>query len=155
MPKVPKRGDEHSPSKTSSADEPEILEPEVIPPHEAEGPKEILTATEAAMIHSHSNAPAPVDEPSLSAAVVDTSRGIDAQSLLSQAIQAGVGPEIMDRLVAMRQEVSRERAEAAFNRDLSLFQAECPPIPKSKRGAKADYAPLEGIIAVARPFLQK
>ncbi len=80
---------------------------------------------------------------------------VNAQELLSQAIAAGVGPEIMDRLVTMRKEVTEERARAAFNRDLAQFQRECPPIPKAKQGVRAKYAPLEAILTAVKEKLDE
>jgi len=84
--------------------------------------------------------------------------------LLRLAIQEGVPPELLERLVALRERVSDRDAEMAMARALSAFQAECPPIPRvgraivMKNGMKQyeyRFAPLDEIVRVIRPHLTK
>lgn len=96
----------------------------------------------------------PVDLPVVEASGVD--------SLMARAIDRGVDVQTMERLMAMRRELRAEYAKAEFDKALSAFQAECPPIAKTKqvmnkdgRSVRYKYAPLEDIIGQVKGLLQK
>jgi hypothetical protein len=57
---------------------------------------------------------------------------LDAEALIAKAIEHGVPVEALERLLAMRAELKREQARGAFARALADFQAEVPPIPKTR-----------------------
>jgi hypothetical protein len=57
---------------------------------------------------------------------------LNPELLIAKAIEANVPVESLERLLAMRSELKREQAAVAFNHALANFQAEIPPIVKSK-----------------------
>lgn len=78
------------------------------------------------------------------------------------ALERGVDPAVLEKLVALQERVSDRNARAAFIEALSAFQAKCPPILKTRENTQfsvtrsgvkrsALYAPLEEIQRVARP----
>lgn len=88
---------------------------------------------------------------------------MDPERLISQAIDKGVDPATMERLLAMREKLIAERARNAFFEALSRFQSECPIIKKRKTAViKSDkgefsykYAPLDHIVKVVSPLLTR
>ena len=88
---------------------------------------------------------------------------MDPERLIAQAIDKGVDPATMERLLAMREKLIAERARNAFYHALSNFQSECPIIKKKKTASiKSDkgdfsykYAPLDHIVKVVAPLLTK
>jgi hypothetical protein len=88
-------------------------------------------------------------------------RNVNAEALISQAIDKGLPIDTMERLLAMRRELKEEQAKEAFFRSLSEFQAECPEIPKTKKVMNKDgktvrysYAPLDVIVAHVKDLLR-
>ncbi len=81
--------------------------------------------------------------------------------LLSKAIDRNVNVETMQKLLEMRKELKQEKARELFYEDLARFQAECPPIKKTKEvRTKAGivayrYAPIESIVEQVKDLLQK
>jgi hypothetical protein len=57
---------------------------------------------------------------------------LNPETLIAKAIENNVPVESLERLLAMRSELKREQAAVAFNHALANFQAEIPPIVKSK-----------------------
>jgi hypothetical protein len=84
---------------------------------------------------------------------------VNAESLLSQAITAGVNIETLERLVALRATLRAEQAQQAFLEAMAGFQGECPVIPKdaTAKGGKFsyNYAPLDTIITTIQPHLRR
>jgi len=86
---------------------------------------------------------------------------LDPERLIAQAIDKGVDPATMERLLAMREKLIAEKARNAFFEALSGFQSECPIIKKRKTATiKSDrgefsykYAPLDHIVKVVAPLL--
>lgn len=77
-------------------------------------------------------------------AMVAAQRSLSPADLIAKAIAAGTPVEALERLLAMRAELKREQARAAFFEGLSAFQAEIPNINKSKtanvQSARGGYA---------------
>ena len=65
---------------------------------------------------------------------------ISPEALISDAISQGVAVETMEKLLAMRQELRREQAALAFNEAMAQFQADLPPITKSKTAKAGQYS---------------
>jgi hypothetical protein len=86
---------------------------------------------------------------------------VDAQALLSQAVEKNLPIETMERLFALRRELKAEQAKDAFFDDLSKFQKECPIIKKNKKvygkngKVRFCYAPLADIISQVRDTLER
>lgn len=85
---------------------------------------------------------------------------VDAEGLISKAIDKGISVETMERLLAMRRELKAEVAKESYFMALSLFQAACPPIEKTKKvydkhgTYRYSYAPLDAIIAQVKDPLK-
>lgn len=88
-------------------------------------------------------------------------KGIQIETLLSQAIDKGVSVDTMERLLAMRRELKAEAATEAYNRAMASFQDECPIIKKTKTvrtnsGTDAySYAPIESIVKQVKSLIKK
>jgi hypothetical protein len=86
---------------------------------------------------------------------------IDPQALIAQAIEAGSGIEMMERLVALATQVREVQAREAWHEAMAEFQKRCPAIKKTKRAsiqtARASYsysyAPLDEILSVIQPIM--
>lgn len=85
-------------------------------------------------------------------------------ALLQAAIDKGVDVGTMEKLVALHERVGAVNAAREYSDALAQFQAECPPLPKSKKaritprsGASYEYhyAPLEVIVPLIREPLRK
>jgi hypothetical protein len=85
----------------------------------------------------------------------------DPESILRYAIDRNANVDVIERMMAVRDKLKAEVAREAFDRALNNFQAECPPISKSRgvsdnSGKEAyRYAPIEDVEAVIRPIEQK
>lgn len=78
---------------------------------------------------------------------------VAVESFITQAIQAGLPVETMERLFALRKDVRAETAREAFTEALAKFQSEIKTISKTKKVMNKDgqtvryqYAPLDSII---------
>ena len=67
------------------------------------------------------------------AGAVDVNRpkAVDIENLLIQAMEKG--PDIVERMMAVRRELNAEQAKAAFDQAIRDFQAEVPPIKKTRK----------------------
>ncbi len=54
------------------------------------------------------------------------------EALIAKAIDANISVEGLERLMALRDRLRAEDAEAAFIQALSGFQGDCPIIPKTR-----------------------
>lgn len=83
------------------------------------------------------------------------------ETLISQAIDKGVGIETMEKLLAMRKELKHEWSQQRFNKAMAAFQGECPVIGKGKTVKNKDssvryrYAPLDAIVRQVSKFISK
>jgi hypothetical protein len=84
---------------------------------------------------------------------------MDMESLFRAAMEKG--PEIVERMVALRDKLCAQEAKRQFDEAMVSFQAECPIVTKT-RGVRDNsgvlayqYAPLERVIEVIRPCLQR
>lgn len=89
---------------------------------------------------------------------IDTS----VESFIAQALATKAPIDVLERLLAMRTQLKAEVAKEAFDAAMADFQGECPVIERRKEGGKTKggevaymYAPLEHILPVVRPLLQK
>lgn len=77
---------------------------------------------------------------------------MDAEALISKAIEKDVNIETMERLLAMRTQLKEEQAREAYFLALSQFQSQCPVIRKTKQvkgkdgSVRYSYAPLDDIV---------
>lgn len=88
--------------------------------------------------------------------------GTQITSLVQLAIERNVDVANLERLIALQERVAERDAEIALSQALAAFQAECPPIPKTRvaevrKNGQLQYtyrfAPLEEIVRVIRPLL--
>ena len=88
----------------------------------------------------------------------------DVMDLLARAVEAGASVEALERLVALKERVDRERARRAFFEALTRAQDEMPEVPKARTAHIATrsgvsysyrYAALEDITRVIRPILAR
>lgn len=89
------------------------------------------------------NVPAKVETPDL------------ATQIVAMAANKDIDVAKLEKLIDMQERIMRRQSEEAFNRAFALMQSELPVIAASKTGDKWKYAPLEDIIEVVRPILQK
>lgn len=80
-------------------------------------------------------------------------------SLVQKAVEAG-SVDVLERLLAMKQQVHADQARAAFYASLIGFQNECPVIGKTAQanirpGFSYNYTPLEDIAHAIRPLLDQ
>lgn len=80
---------------------------------------------------------------------------LNPEGLIAHAIEHGTDVSVMKELLAMRAALRAENAKAEYDRAMAAFQAECPIIVKTKKGAKGyyKYAPLEDIIEQTRKLM--
>lgn len=85
---------------------------------------------------------------------------INIQDALLQIVQrTDIDPERLEKFLDLQIKMENRQAEQAFNEALAGFQSECPIIPKNKKvkfnSTSYDYAPLDEIISLIKPFLSK
>ena len=86
---------------------------------------------------------------------------VNAETLLSQAIDKGMPVDMMERLLKMRSDLKAEYASEEYARALSSFQSACPVIKKtssavdSKGKVRYRYASMDEISASVAPLLEK
>jgi hypothetical protein len=78
--------------------------------------------------------------------------------LLTIAVEKGLSPEAMERLVNLQQRLMQQQAEEAFNLAIQRFQSACPVITKNATADAGKYsynfADLPHIAATIRPHLE-
>lgn len=85
----------------------------------------------------------------------------DPQALIQMAIEKNVPVETMEKVVALVERMKAQKAKEAFNQSMADFQADCPPIVKTKEVKTKDgrlaykYAPIESIVAQVKGLLQQ
>lgn len=82
--------------------------------------------------------------------------GVDVQSLIEKSIDSKSAVEVLERLMALRNQVKAENAKEAYDRALAAFQSECPIIVKRKAGYGNNYryAPLDSIVGQVKELLK-
>lgn len=79
---------------------------------------------------------------------------VKPQQLMELAIEKGeAGVEMLAKLIDLQERVSREEARKAWHAAMAAFQADCPPIPRTKKGRFGPYAPLGSTLPLVRPVL--
>lgn len=85
-------------------------------------------------------------------------------AILGNAVEKGMAPEALEKLVALYERVADRQAAQEFSASMAAFQAECPSIAKTseaeivtRSGAKYGYkyAELDEIARTVRPLLHK
>lgn len=95
------------------------------------------------------------------AKIQQTEIKVSPDSLLFEAVQKNVSVETIERILAMRRELSLEHAEQAFNDAFASLQSELPIITKSKAvknkngSVRYSYAPIEELVKILKPYLSK
>jgi hypothetical protein len=79
-------------------------------------------------------------------------------NLLTLAVEKGLSPEALERLVNLQQRLMQQHAEAEFNAAIQSFQAQCPVITKNATADagkyKYNFADLPHIAQTIKPFLE-
>lgn len=84
------------------------------------------------------------------------------QQLLQTAVDKGIAPESMEKLVALYERLEDRASVKAFNRAFASFRSECPIIRKTKTARvrmksggtySYDYEPLERLLPQLEPVL--
>jgi hypothetical protein len=84
-----------------------------------------------------------------------------AEQLISQAINKGVTPENMEKLLSMRRELKKEWAKEQYDLAMADFQSACPVIKKTKIVKNKDgsvrykFAPIDSIVLQIGSLLKK
>ncbi len=84
-----------------------------------------------------------------------------ALDIVSQIVALAANPDMdvakLEKLIDLQERVMRRDAEAQFNAAFAEMQSEIPTVIEKGKGdsGKWFYAPLEDIVAVMRPILQK
>jgi hypothetical protein len=76
-------------------------------------------------------------------------------ALLQQAIERGVTAEQLDGLLRLQERYEAGQAAKDYAEAMAGFQAECPPIRKSKEAQTGKYATYEAIMAEVGPLLKR
>jgi hypothetical protein len=101
--------------------------------------------------------PEPSGVPAVAAPVAVPS----VESILMAAVERGVDAANLERLVALHERVTQQRAVQAFNEALAAFQRDCPPIIKNRDALNKDgrqmyrFADLSEITTIIDPILQR
>jgi hypothetical protein len=75
-----------------------------------------------------------------------------------------IDPDRLEKFLSLQVQMENRQAERAYYAALASFQGECPAIEKNKKVSfvsksgsttKYDYTPIEEIVRVIKPFLQK
>ena len=66
-----------------------------------------------------------------------------------------INPERLEKFLDLQIKMEERQNEKDLNAALANFQAECPIIPKTKKGHNSDYAPLDEIVYLIKPILNK
>lgn len=82
-------------------------------------------------------------------------------TMLEAAIERGIGPDELGKLMDLCERHERNQAAAAFGLAVSKFQHSCPPVEKSRTAVirsqkgeyKYQYAGFDDVMATARPHL--
>lgn len=94
-------------------------------------------------------------------AIAKTQRDPTPEVLIKAAIEKGVDAQTIASLMEMRNTLKAEQAREAFYDSLSAFQAELPPIPKTRiikdkyGNVRSRYASLDDIRQAVAPLLAK
>jgi hypothetical protein len=84
---------------------------------------------------------------------------IEHETVVAQIVRMAADPNMdvakLEKLIDMQERVRRSEAESEFNRAFAVMQGEIPTVAERAKGDKWMYAPLEDILEVVRPILQK
>lgn len=90
------------------------------------------------------------------------SHAINAEVLVTKALEHNASMETIERLVALQERMREQWARSQFFESLAAFQAEVPPIARSKavkeksgQGTRYHYAPYEDIVRTIGPYLDR
>jgi hypothetical protein len=109
-----------------------------------------------AMVHT------PGRDRQLPAIQADAEGNIPPSQLIMAALDRGVSPDALEKLVSLQERMEDRNARKEFARALAKFKAECPVITKSRHvaveGRSAsygfDFAPLEEALPIMEPYLE-
>ena len=93
--------------------------------------------------------------------VAQNNQSINAETLISQAIDKNIPVENLERLLAFAKEVKAMQAKEQFDKAMAAFQAECPIIKKTKEVKDNSgrvlyaYAPIESIVLQVKELLKE
>lgn len=77
------------------------------------------------------------------------------EQLIAMAIERGVDVDALEKLLAMRERLQQEQARNAYIAAMAAFQAECPPIHKTRQADRYRYAPLDVIAEQTKALREK
>jgi hypothetical protein len=73
--------------------------------------------------------------------------------LLYLAIQGNLDTEKLEKLIALKNREEERQAKREFNQHFAAMQAQFRPVPRSKKGDKGMYAPVEDLQKVYGPII--
>lgn len=78
------------------------------------------------------------------------------QEAIIQIVQrVDIDPDRLEKFLDLQIKMENRQAEAALNKALTEFQAECPIIPKTKKAHNSNYAPYDEIKHIVKPIAHK
>src|SRR5262245_45426624 len=89
---------------------------------------------------------------------------LNPQALITQALSAKAPIETVEKLVALAERVHATTARQAWHDAMAGFQADCPPIPKSRKATiplrsggsySYTYAALQDVLSIVTPVMGK
>jgi hypothetical protein len=86
---------------------------------------------------------------------------LNPQQLIALAIQNNSSVDVMKQLYEFSRQIKADKAKEVFFQEMAAFQAECPPIKKTKPVYNEDgslrykFAPIESIEKQIKPFKEK
>lgn len=91
----------------------------------------------------------------LPAIVTTSDNKPDFMALVQFALQNQGSVEAIERLWAMQQQAEAKAAKRLFDQAMAAFQAECPILKRTKKGAKSKYTPIEVMEAQTKELRKK
>lgn len=78
------------------------------------------------------------------------------ERMMMMAVEKGVDPETMSKMLDMQERIMDKKAEQEFNQAIMGFQSDCKPVKKNKSGVHGStFASLDHIAKAIAPILEK
>lgn len=78
-----------------------------------------------------------------------------ALGLIQQAMQSGLSPEHLEKLLAVKKDWEADEARKVFSAAVASFQGRCPIIEKGDKAYDKDYARIDRIWRTIRPLMDE
>lgn len=87
---------------------------------------------------------------------IEIKKDVSMQDALINIVQRNdIDPDRLEKFLDLQIKMESRQAEAALNRALADFQAECPIIQKTKKAHNSNYAPYDEIKHIVKPIAHK